>query len=266
MKRIVCIADLHCGHRVGLTPPDYQFFGKNPEHQYNKWYRIQQECWNWYQRKVKQHEGPDILVVNGDLIDGRSEKSGGVELISIDRNEQIKMAADCINIWKAKHVVIVRGTPYHAGEFESWEDLVLPLIQCDSIKIGDHEWINVEGVVFDFKHHVGQSMVPYGRKTALTRDQIWNTIWAEAGMQPRADWIVRSHVHYSEGGYRQVGRREVWAITTPALQAMGSRYGARRCSGLVDYGFVWWNIERRKIIWDREIAFILSQRASALKF
>lgn len=91
-------------------------------------------------------------------------------------------------------------------------------------------------------------------------------IWAEAKLQPRADWIVRGHVHRSEGGYKQIGAKEVWAITLPALQGMGSRYGARMCSGLVDFGFVGWKITNGKVEFWKEILFAQSQAARTLKF
>jgi len=261
--RLICIADLHCGNRAGLTPPNYQRFKTSKDHILQKFSAIQTEGWRWYQSKARQYNAPDILVLNGDGIDGRGERSGGVELITLDRNEQIEMALECIRIWNAKHIVIVRGTPYHAGEFESWEDLIARELNC---KVGDHEWIEVEGVVFDFKHFIGGSIVPYGRKTAISRDELWNLIWAEEGYQPRADWIVRSHVHYCEWGGRIVGKKEVNVMITPALQAMGSRYGARQCSGIVHFGFVGWDINDGVVRSWKEIAYIQSQKAHTLKF
>ena len=41
-KKIVAMADLHCGHRVGLTPPKWQ--GRNVNPKYN---RIQKELWDF---------------------------------------------------------------------------------------------------------------------------------------------------------------------------------------------------------------------------
>jgi len=276
MFRIVCISDLHCGHRTGLTPPSYQRLTKrlsnytdnlgityDKSHIWDKFYRIENECYSWYENKVKKHYAPDLLVINGDAIDGSSERSGGVELITSDRNEQIEMAIECIEIWGAQNIVMVRGTPYHVGDKESWEDIIDREINC---KIGEHEWVERDGIVFDFKHYVGSSSVPYGRKTAVNRDQICNLIWAEAELQPLADWIIRSHVHYSEGGYKQIGAKEIWAITTPALQGMGTRYGARLCSGLIDFGFVGWDIDDGRVNFWKEILFVQSQKAQTLKF
>ena len=261
-KRLVCIADLHCGHEVGLTPPDYQ-------HSLTRKYAdIQRECWDWYVKKAKELNPVDILVVNGDMIDGRGERSGGTELITGDRNKQVAMAIECIELWKAKTIALVRGTPYHTGQYESYEDNISK--HFGNCKIGNHEWATVtfgkkKITTFDFKHYIGQSQVPYGRGTAVKRDEIWNALWAEAGMQPRAQWIVRSHVHYCESHSRWVGDKEVWAITTPALQAMGSRYGSQIMSGLVDFGLIHWDIyENGEINWKKHIAQISSQKAQEL--
>lgn len=267
-KRLICIADPHCGHRVGLCPPKYQWQVKHDKgHIWNKFARIQKECWKWYEGKVKELMPADILVLNGDAIDGRGERSGGVELITGDRNEQVRMAAECIEIWQPKQIVITRGTPYHTGEIESWEDVLADFLKGKNykVKIGDHEWIDVNGVVFDFKHFVGASVVPYGRKTTLSRDVVWNELWAEAKLQPRADWIIRSHVHYCEGGFTFRGSRQINALITPALQAMGTRHGARKMSGLVDFGLVEWNIsEEGNVEWQPHIAEVRSQAAKAL--
>ncbi len=264
-KRIVVISDLHCGHRVGLTPPEYQWIcDKRTGHIWQKFAKIQKECWAWYVKKVHELQPVDVLVCNGDALDGRGERSGGVELITGDRNEQIKIAEECIKIWNPANVVMVRGTPYHTGEVESYEDLIAQQLGC---KIGDHEWINVNGIIYDFKHFVGSSSVPHTRKTAISRDQLWNQLWADADLQPDADWVVRSHVHYCEGGWHFVGTKEKQGLTTPALQAMGTRFGARRCSGTICFGLIHWDVEENGT-WKfaKHIALIRSQRAQALVF
>ena len=268
-KRIVCVSDLHCGQRVGLTHPDYQWdAGQRDDHIWRKCAQIQRECWKWYAAIAKRLRPIDVLMVNGDAIDGRGERSGGVELITADRAEQIEMAQGALEIWGTPHIAMTGGTEYHVGDKESWEGILAKKLKA---KIGDHEWVEVafgKKVVatFDLKHFVGGSQIPYGRATARKRELIWNQLWADAGLQPRADWIIRSHVHYCEGGFQFFGPRMVWALTTPALQAMGTRYGARRCSGLVDYGLIWWDFtEDGLYTWDVELATIPAQKARALR-
>jgi len=263
-KRLVVISDLHAGHRVGLTPPDYQWkANKNAEHGVYKCAKIQRACWKWYKEAMLALRPIDVLVVNGDAIDGRGERSGGVELITGDRRHQADMAAEAILLAGAKQVVMVRGTPYHTGQKEDWEDVIARKVRA--CKIGNHEWVNINGIVFDFKHKIGRSTIPHGQFTPQARDWLWNALWAEAGFQPKADWLIRSHVHYARdcGGWS--GDRRWVALTTPALQAMGTRYGARECSNLVDYGFNSWDITPNgSVTWQPKIAYIRSQRAKAI--
>jgi len=248
-KRLIVIADMHCGHRAGLTPPDWQWCGVKGagEHEnasWRKWEESQKECWEWYADEAWGTGPVDAVVVNGDCIDGRGERSGGLEQIHADRLRQCDMAAACINIWEAPQVFVVRGTPYHVGDKEDYENLVASKVRESGsvVKVGDHEWpklvVGKHEVTFDCKHFVGGSSIPHGRSTAAKRDMLWNLIWADAGLQPKGDVIIRSHVHYYDSSTTFYGPRRIEALTTPALQTHGSKYGARRCSGMVNYGFL----------------------------
>ena len=56
-------------------------------------------------------------------------------------------------------------------------------------------------------------------------------------------------------------------MTLPALQGLGSKYGARQCSGVVDFGFVWMEINKGKIInWDAEIIELESHKNEVLVY
>jgi hypothetical protein len=235
MKRVLIMSDLHCGHRVGLTPPDYWY----PSGVRGKWRKVQMACWNWYSKAIKD-EGPfDVVVMNGDAIDGRGERSGGAELITTDRFEQVAMAVECIRLAQSKktRTVLTRGTPYHVGQLEDFEDTIAR--EVGAVKIGHHEWIEVEGVTFDVKHKVGSSTVPYSRSTAIKKENVWNAFWAERDESPRGDVFIRSHVHY----FDYSGDADRLCMITPALQAMGTKFGAGQCVGTVDFGFIVFEVE-----------------------
>jgi len=93
--RLGIISDLHAGSRSGLTPPGWQY-AKDADTRERKTYgEIQRKVWAWYSRKVRALEC-DTLVVNGDAIDGKGERSGGTEQFEMDRHEQAMIAARCI--------------------------------------------------------------------------------------------------------------------------------------------------------------------------
>ena len=236
MKRVVIAADYHCGHIAGLTPPAWQMSAERvrkahlPRHVHT----TQERLYNAYRAALKSLQPIHCFVLNGDAIEGKGERSGGTELITSDRGEQIKIAAYLVKVACAARNVLVYGTAYHTGGQEDWESILADKETGFEASIGSHEWLDVNGLVFDIKHHIGGSSVPHGRGTALARDRLWNLLWAERGLQPRANVIIRAHVHY----HAYIGEKNWVAMTCPALQAAATKYGARRCSGTVDVGLL----------------------------
>jgi len=233
-KRIVVLSDLHSGHRAGLTPPKYWV-------EWDRWTPLQKECWYFYMAKLDLLRPIDCLVVNGDMVDGTGTKSGGTELLSSDMDVQSDMAAFAIHQARAPVVKGTFGTGYHTGILMDHEKAVMDKVKLLALEAGrevetsleSHMWMDVSGVVFDVKHHIGSSSIPYGKFTAAAKDRFQNLLWAEHEEQPKADVLIRSHVHYST----MCGEPGEWmAITTPALQAAGTKFGARRCSGPVHFG------------------------------
>ena len=237
-KRLLIIADLHCGHRVGLTPPKYMSAIPG-----EKFYRIQNECWEKYTEwidAINKDHVPDLLIVNGDATEGKGNRSGGNELLTTDRIKQARMAAECIDYCKAKEIRLVRGTPYHTGVDEDFENVIVSELGIPNKNIEDYAWLDINGVIFSIRHFVNSSSIPHGRFTALARNKLWNIIWNnEHELQPDANFIVRSHVHYCVF----CGEGTKWqAITTPALQAAATKYGALRCEGMVHFGLLYYDI------------------------
>jgi hypothetical protein len=235
---MVVVADMHCGHRAGLTPPEWQ--SKNEQDPFlKKISDFQNELWNWYKSIIEQLQPINLIVSNGDAIDGRGEKSGGTEIIKPDRNDQIKMAEYALKISNAEKYLIINGTPYHTGKEEDWECVLAEKLNAI---YANHEFIKVEDVIFDFKHKVSSSIIPHGRFTAPRRAALWNLMHAIRGTQNKADYIIRSHVHYytkSEDALQTV-------ITTPAMQGW-SKFGSRECEGTNDIGFICFDVDKRSV-------------------
>lgn len=229
-KRVVVVSDFHCGHEVGLTPPAW-----NPDFKADHSANYRARMWENYETAVNALKPIDVLVANGDLIDGRGERSGSVELITVDRRSQAAMAAACIKVAEAPKVIITRGTDYHVGHEESWEDLVADFTGAE---IGDIRNVDVNGLMFNFRHHIGGSQTPIGRTTPLAREAVWNALWNVRQGFPLSDVIVRSHVHY----HSYAGGPGWLSLTTPGLQGYGTRYGERRLSGMIEFGFVYFDV------------------------
>lgn len=268
MKRIIVISDAHCGHMAGLTPPQWQVSEyEESTTKRNKWAPLQRELWTNFINLLERYKPFDVGFSMGDMIDGKGGKSGGTELITSDRDEQIDIAFEVHRQVKIRandgfDWVGVFGTGYHvSGEGgEDWEGILAR--RAEFKKIGSHEWVDVNGCIFDLKHHIGGSQIPHGRFTAPARDRLWNLLWAEKDYQPKANVILRGHVHY----FTFCGETDWIAMTLPALEGMGTKFGARRCSGTVTWGITIFDVQDDgKFSWEVPVVRINSQKAEAIK-
>jgi hypothetical protein len=142
-KRMVVIADFHSGHEYGLTPPDWWAREDAGNERVAKAGKFQRELWRFYTQAIDELRPIDILIVNGDVIEGKGERSGGVELITADRHEQVRMGRDIINYAQAKCIRILYGTRYHVGRDEDFESMLKDAIKCDDVEIHGHGFLNI---------------------------------------------------------------------------------------------------------------------------
>lgn len=255
MLHVGVISDLHCGHKKGIVPPNWQES------------RDQEERWGLYKHMVKQRQriAPiDLLINNGDAIEGKGTRSGGTELITSDRLVQCEMAQQAIELWDADNYLLTYGTASHTGMDEDFEDVLAKNLGA---RIFGELFVELEGVPCSFKHKVGSSAAAtHTRWTALMKEKSWDTVWAqEKSQHPESRVLVRSHVHYHVYGGKK-GIKPWVALTTPALQGLGSKYGERICTGLVDWGITWMFFSNGELTdWDVEMITVESERDEVLR-
>jgi hypothetical protein len=230
-KRLFIGSDSHCGHKVGLTPPQHRTSGL-----FGKWEKTQADLWDWYMANMNKHKPYDYAILNGDLIDGSSRKTGGVELISPDRLFQAKLAYECFREINAGKYFVVSGTPYHVGEgAEQFERVIVEMLnQKHEAEYHEVLDVNLNGWQITARHDVKGSSVPYGNTTPLKKEALYSLLWAVKMGEKRPDLTIRSHVHL----YDHTTFMDSIAIVTPALMGLGDNYGRMRVSKLVDIGFV----------------------------
>lgn len=241
-KRMVVVSDFHSGHEYGLTPPDYFRSGVGLA---AKTGAFERELWKFYTTALDSLKPVYLLVVNGDAIEGKGERSGGVELITSDRHIQVRMAAEAIKYADAENVRITYGTKAHVGKEEDFEAVFRDIFKDRHVALHGHDFFSVNGVKVDVKHKVGASTIPHGRLTPLAKARLWNVVWnSEHERQPKADIIIRSHVH----NFNYCGAGDWLAMSTPAL-TYNSHYGVRECEGVVDVGLVVFDFNEEGYEW-----------------
>ncbi|GEB79774.1 hypothetical protein DDE01_11890 [Desulfovibrio desulfuricans] len=235
--RLFAGSDVHAGHMAGLTPPDWHYPLDGARGDLGS---MQRELWGWFAETVDSLRPFDGAAWVGDLIDGDGHRSAGTELITTDRNEQCDMARGVVRFVGAPANRFVYGTSYHTGHAEDFERIIADEFDA---KITDQAWIRKHGVAIHLKHHVGGTSIPHGKGTALMKDMLWNLLWAEMEAQPKANIYLRGHTH------RYIGIDDVgpkgsprMGFCLPALQAAQTKFGGRRCSGIVHFGFMHFDI------------------------
>lgn len=229
-KRIVVISDLHCGHVHGLTPPEYQI----------KRSSSQPVLWDAYCNLVKEVGKVDLVVVNGDAVEGKGYRNEGIELITSDRMTQAAMAAEALNLFDTKKYHMTYGTPYHTGTSENFELAVASELGA---QIEGRLALDVNGLLFDIRHHSPGSATPMGPVASLQREKVMALL--DDRIQ-RGGVAIRSHVHKFYAAMDHHGA----VFTTPCLQTH-TEYGSRRCSGDIDLGFMVFEVnEKGEFTWN----------------
>lgn len=228
-KRLLVLADSHCGHHLGLTPPAYLPMVSH------KMRHISEKIWGFFDRVVEKLCPIHVLLCNGDLIEGDNCGSGGLELAVPDRNIQCEMAIEAIKrIVKRSpgiQLVFTVGTAYHTGMREDLEETIARNFKapCDS-----QQAFSINKTIFHARHKIGGARAANGRFTPIASDRLWNVLFSEKGDVPKAHVIIRSHVH----SYSLAEGSNWTGFTTPGLKWWSDRYGARIVPGTVDVGLV----------------------------
>lgn len=238
-KRVGFFFDPHVGHQHGLHAARWRnlpFAGAREKQRAIAQYQKAQG--EWVEARVKEHGPFDVAVYPGDMVTGKGSRKGGVEVILPDLNDQVDAAVDVVQMIGAPVNRFYYGTAYHVSPHgEDLEALIAK--ECGAPAPKDHGFLEVNGVTFHVKHHVGSSSREHTAFTAPAGEAVTALLEAERGLYPKADVIIRGHRHK----VCYCGRPGWWlAIVGPSLCG-SSAYGARRCSGETDLGFLVFDID-----------------------
>jgi hypothetical protein len=212
LENVGIVGDLHCGSRFGLLPPSY--WNEHTEEN-QKW------LWKQWRALIKMWPPLDLLVLNGDLIDGTQHRSDGVTLVSTSLGVQTDIAIECLRnlVARAKKVVRTQGTAYH----ESFHGPLEKLDEVFSIKKPKTQLrctvrdIPLSGnCTLNVKHKPEGEGTLY-RLTSVDREGLWATAAEVVHNLPKADIVVRSHLHSWAHG-ESMGK-DIWGIPGFALQS-----------------------------------------------
>jgi len=206
-KRIVVVGDLHFGSAYGLLPPGF-IDSTGAEIGQNTGQRYLWECWLDFCGRVKNCKA-DAVIVNGDVVEGKQSKEGGLGLSLRMMVDQKAAALIGLSILKASvpsgcKFYFVQGTAYHVGEHgDAEEDIAATLGGTQYYSVGPGRlvrealWLDIDGVILESCHAIGGTQGFY-RATQLDREMQWSAMSGKDSTKgvPKADLLIRSHVHH----------------------------------------------------------------------
>jgi hypothetical protein len=225
-KRVVFVADMHCGSAVALSPyPDS---------------KTQRMLLDLYKQTIAEFgERPDVLICGGDAIDGQDLK--GLSTKDPRVNRQVGDAMELLMMWKPKSVFIVEGTGYHTGSTTAFEQFLsdrindsgTPCTFHTKLRLRLNGWMKVQ-----VRHQIGNSSVPYGAHTAPARsltNQVLNAAVEAREKGAPVDWphlLVFGHCHK----YSLTDDDQGTTLRLPCWKATGDRHGELMCDGHISLG------------------------------
>lgn len=254
MKRVVFLSDMHCGSKHGISPPEWQ--GNTGD----EFYQGRIELWNWFSGEIdaiKAERPLDYVIFVGDVVDGQGRKSAGSEQTTTDWGEQLDCATSVIERIGADKYVFIMGTGYHVGDSCDYERFLARRFDATFWRKKN---IEINGCIFNVRHHGGRSSIPYGMNSAA-KSKFWNMYNALKGKEDNAHVVLRAHTHW----FRYAGEEDWLAMLIPGLELPDTRYGAR-FEGGYSIGFVLFDVnDDGSYTWQVRLAKLEAEKVQTLK-
>jgi hypothetical protein len=213
---------MHIGGIRSLFPPKYTLATGPDEGIEWTLTRGQTYLWACLTHLLKHVPPLDAVVALGDTMQGHRDP-WATKLCASSFTDQKLAATKVMKMLKqkAKKLWMTAGTQYHNADFAENEREVAEAVGGEYVP-----WLNlkVNGVNIHFAHgHIGGFVY---RSTPLEREIFFNLLAAEAEQAPKADIVVRAHVHF-HAGYTAVNKK---SFTTPCWQLPDEQSATRLAS------------------------------------
>ena len=253
VKSIVVLSDIQVGHKLSICSDSPSFPQESPaEPTIYTPNKVQKALFKAWQEVVDEWEKPDVLIINGEPIEGQQNKNMGVEVWTTDLNSQLEDAQRLVEMFKAKKIYTTRGSDYHVSlRGVPLEETFGKMIEAEKVHgyyAPPNMFLKVEGVTFDIAHHIGTTQTWQYRSTPITREMLMAKV-NESHRWP-ASIVLRSHAHY----YWYVGSTTHLGMITPCWK-LQDWFMQRHTSagGIPDIGAVRFTIDNGTFDWEAKV-------------
>jgi predicted phosphodiesterase len=262
MKRVLVLSDIHVGHKFAVSPLSFEL-PDGGSYQAN---RVQKALFAAWSEVAAEWKNPDILVINGEPIDGQQTKNLGVEVWTTDYLEQIKASIELVKMFNAKKIYVTRGSNYHVQVGGvSVEEIFGQMVgaeRVDGLHVSAELFLDIDGTKFNVAHHIGSSASGWQYKSTPIAKEMMLMKLIESRKWP-VDVLVRSHVHY----YWAVQTPSHTGVINPCWQLQTWFQIQKGAAGLVpDIGAVRFNVGTEKnYTWEKKLFKLPETRPPLVK-
>jgi hypothetical protein len=195
MKDILLLSDLHVGSLWGLWPPDFEADDPRGDNRLKFVQNYtQKQLWKHWKHMISK-VNPEIIIFNGDLIDGQQRRSVGREVVTSRIEMQIEACKDIIRTLPEVPMYFTQGTEYHESpDGSAAEQYIAKELGGE---FGDDLLIDECGIRMHVGHPIPVSATSWQyRTTPLARDLLLLALNSADEKYGRVDVAIRSHAHY----------------------------------------------------------------------
>ena len=243
MKNILILSDMHVGSLWGLWPPDFEADDPRGDNRLKFIQNAtQKKLWQHWKSMVAKVD-PEIIIFNGDLIDGQQRRSIGREVVTSRIEMQVGACIDIINTLPKVPMYFTQGTDYHempdgsAAEYYIAREL--------GAEFGDDLLIDECGIRMHVGHPISVSTSTWQyRTTPLARDLLLLALNTAEDKYGKVDVAIRSHAHY----FCACSFSSQLGLITPCWQTRTPYAVKKNMITPPDIGYVQLHIEDRRNI------------------
>ena len=193
-KVMIAIGDTHLGSDGAIMPLEVNSEdwceGRNRRYFPNQ---IQKDIYKRWEMMVEDAPRPDILVMNGDLVEGKNYKENGVGCWTTDSMLQARALAELVGMMKPRKIIATSGSPYHSDSNPNVDKLATEM--CGGTFMGGYANININGKRIYAQHKVSVSKSSWQyRSTPLGRALVLAALNEDD--MGHYDIVLKSHAHY----------------------------------------------------------------------
>jgi hypothetical protein len=177
-KSIVVYSDIHDGSFTSVCSPEPVIGESGGAYKPNKLQKILYNAWVDSIDSLTQK--PKLLVINGEPMDGANPRQLGQQSWTTDINDQMEDSAKLIKLIPYDNLMFVRGSGYHVQSgATNYEEVLAQRIGATGYKayggsgLTDYyAFVDINGKMFNFTHHVGFNKWAAYRTTAISRELV----------------------------------------------------------------------------------------------